>query len=81
MSHYYRVTFYWFKDDMKKRIFLFLSAALEEAGGGFDRRRVTQALDGAGWLVEKDADRLTHKVRTPGGLRNLYHIRLPEDTL
>ena len=71
----------WFKGNEGDRAFLFMRAALLEAGGGFDQKRITQALDRAGWLAEKDTGRLTHKVRTPMGPMNLYHIQPAEDSL
>lgn len=71
----------WFKDSGGKRIFMLTPAALEEAGGGYDRPRILDTLSRYALIVDKDTGRLTKKTRTSAGLKNLYHICIsdPED--
>ena len=44
----------WYTDRGGESVYLFTSAALKEAGGNYDFKRVLVALDSAGWLVERD---------------------------
>ncbi|OJV93222.1 MAG: hypothetical protein BGO43_01090 [Gammaproteobacteria bacterium 39-13] len=59
---------------------MFLPVALIEAGGGFERSRIVEALKGVKWIVESDAGRATKKTRIRGGLNNLYYICEPGQT-
>ena len=59
---------------------MFLPVALVEAGGGFERSRIVEALKRAKWIVECDAGRATKKARTRGGMNNLYFICEPGQT-
>lgn len=72
----------WFTDGPGGRVYLFTSAALKEAGGNFDLKRVLDALDSAGWIVEKNSDgRVAKKTAIHGGQKvNLYWIRPVEDS-
>jgi len=69
----------WVKDVKDSRCWMLTSEGLRRAVPGFDLKRITAALDKAGWLVEKDNDRHTKKVRTQEGSMNLYHIVVPPD--
>ncbi len=70
----------WYKDADIGRVYIFLPVALMEAGGGFERTRVVEALKRAKWIVESDVGRATKKVRIRGGLNNLYYICEPGQT-
>lgn len=64
----------WYKDTDQGRVYMFFSSSLKEAGGGFERIRIVEALKKAKWIVDHDVDRLTKKTRTSAGLKNLYHV-------
>ena len=69
---------YW-RDGEQGRVYLMTRGALMEAAKGHDLSRIGQALDAAGWLVEKDMDhRLTKKTRVEGKQLNLYAVRIPD---
>ncbi len=70
----------WYKDADIGRVYMFLPVALIEAGGGFERSRIIEALKRAKWIVESDTGRATKKVRIRGGLNNLYYICEPGQT-
>lgn len=69
----------WWRTEATGRVYLFTPAALKEAAPGYDTRRIADALDAAGWLVDRDTDRPTRrtkKVKIPGGsTARLYAIR------
>ena len=69
---------YW-RDTSEGRTWLFHSAGLTEAGGGFDLRRVLDALDGAGWIAERDQGKRSRKTHVAGAKQNLYAVRIPDD--
>lgn len=69
----------WYKDAKQGRVYMFYPVALKEAGAGFERIRIVEALKSAKWLYETDLDRATKKTRTPAGLKNLYHVFVPEE--
>ncbi len=69
----------WYKEYGLGRVYMFHPVALTEAGDGFERSRIVEALKKNDWLVDMDADRCTKKTRTPVGMKNLYHIYEPED--
>lgn len=56
-------------------VHMFNACALEEAGGGFSRKRITEALNQAGWIICKDKGRFTTKTCIKSNKLNLYHIR------
>jgi putative DNA primase/helicase len=70
----------WFTDGPGGRVYLLTSAALKEAGGNFDLKRVLDALDSAGWIAEKGSDGKTAKTTViHGGSRvRLYWINPKE---
>lgn len=70
----------WYKNMDQGRVFMFFPVALMEAGGGFERTRIVEALKRANWIVESDVGRATKKVRIRGGLNNLYCICEPGQT-
>ena len=66
----------WWRDTPEAgRVWLFNRQGLAEAGGGFDLKRITQALDEAGWIAERDNGRLTKKTRADGRTLNLYAVQ------
>jgi len=69
----------WYKDVNQGRVYMFYPVALKEAGAGFERIRIVEALKCAKWIYQADLDRATKKTRTPAGLKNLYHIFVPEE--
>lgn len=68
---------YW-EDTKEGRVFLFTTAALEEATKGFDKRRVLEALDSEGWLAEKDKGK-RQKLKRAGGKQTRFYAVLPRD--
>jgi putative DNA primase/helicase len=71
----------WWQDDLAGRTYLFPPAALREAASGYDARRILDALDGAGWIVDRDTGKRSKKVKVPGTGRTerLYAIRPAEE--
>ncbi|WP_016854009.1 DUF927 domain-containing protein [Halomonas smyrnensis] len=69
----------WWREDTKGRTYLFNSEGLVEALGGFDLKRGTEALETAGWLVERDAGARSVRVRINGNRRRLYAVRPSEN--
>ncbi len=71
----------WYTDRGGERVYLFTSAALKEAGGNYDFKRVLDALDSAGWLVERDQGKRSKKTAiTGGGKPGLYWIQSAEES-
>lgn len=65
----------WFHHTGKGTVYMFTSAALEEAGGGYDFKRVLDALDSAGWIAEYGEDGKTSKAtKIDGSTKRLYWI-------
>lgn len=71
----------WYEDIDDIRTYMLTGEALEEAGGKYDKSRITRALQEASWIVDHDSRRHTKKVRTPQGLKNLYHICPKDESL
>ena len=70
----------WYTDRPGGRTFLFTSAALREAGGNYDFARVLDAMDSAGWIVERDSGVRRKKTAiTGGGKPGLYWIQPGEE--
>lgn len=70
----------WHTDRQGERIYLFTPAALKEAGGNYDIKRVLDALDGAGWIVEHDDGKRSKQTRLSGGTKpKLYWINPTEE--
>lgn len=65
----------WWDDRRDGRIFLFNSGALKEAALGFDLPTVLAALDGAGWIAERDEGKRSKNTRVNGTNTRLYWIR------
>jgi len=69
----------WYKDTDQGRVYMFFPVALKEAGAGFERTRIVEALRKAKWLVDYDSGRSTKKTRTAAGLKNLYFVCVTEN--
>ncbi|TDR50211.1 uncharacterized protein (DUF927 family) [Halomonas ventosae] len=65
----------WWRDDVNGRVYFFNREGLKEALGGFDTRRGLDALDAAGWIVERDGSARSTKLRIRGQRPRLYAIR------
>jgi len=66
----------WWRDDYQdRRTYLFTSDALKEAVAGHDLTRALDALDRAGWIVDRDHGKRSKKIRVPGRPVNVYAIR------
>lgn len=65
---------------MGKRLYLFNKSALTEAAHGHGLNRVIKALEGAGFLAKRDADRKrsTKNYRLPGGGQSRLYVVDPE---
>jgi putative DNA primase/helicase len=68
----------WYKTTDERRVYMFTSVALTEAGGGHDRARIVDTLVRHKWLADKDSDRFTKKTRIGAESKNLYHIHIPD---
>lgn len=66
-------------DNEEGRVYMLYRSALEEASGGFEIRRIVEALLRAKWIVASERGRNTKNVRTPKGLERLYHIQVQEE--
>ncbi|SFE55037.1 Uncharcterized protein, DUF927 family [Marinobacter sp. DSM 26671] len=69
---------YW-RDDLGGRVYLFFSHGLREAASGFDLKRILQALDNAGWIVEREKGKNSKKIRIGNDTPRLYWIRPIEE--
>lgn len=70
----------WYKNTAQGRTYLFFPVSLVEAGKGYERSRIVDALRKAKWIIETDHGRMTKKVRTNAGLKNLYHVAIKEES-
>lgn len=71
----------WYADTTTGRVYLFTSAALRDAGGNYDFKRVLDAVDSAGWIVERDQGKRAKKTAIHGGDKiGLYWIKPDEDS-
>jgi putative DNA primase/helicase len=64
---------YW-RDGADGRVYQFSSAGLKDAATGFDIRRILDALDSAGWIVEHDQDKRSKKTKVSSKAIPLYWI-------
>ena len=69
----------YYREDEDGRVHLFNSAALKAAAPGYDLRRILDALDAAGWIVDHDADKRSKRVKVGGNALRLYAIRPSEE--
>ncbi|MCQ8104121.1 DUF927 domain-containing protein [Methylomonas sp. SURF-2] len=69
----------WYTERDGERVYLFASAALKESGGSYDLKRVLDALESAGWIVERDHGKRTKKTVINGQRFNLYWIKPSDD--
>ncbi|SOC51011.1 putative DNA primase/helicase [Chromohalobacter canadensis] len=65
----------WWRDDAQGRAYLFTTGGLTEALGGFDLKRGLDALEAAGWIVEREANARSVRVRVNSGRPRLFAIR------
>ncbi|MBN8413003.1 DUF927 domain-containing protein [Halomonas litopenaei] len=65
----------WWRDDAEGRTYLFSGDGLGEALRGFDLKRGTEALETAGWLVERESDKRSIRIWISGSRRRVYAIR------
>ena len=65
---------WWKLGPNEERIYLFTPGALREAAGGFDQRRILEALDSSGWLAERDPGQRSKVTRAQGRSLRLYAI-------
>jgi putative DNA primase/helicase len=69
----------WYTLSGDERVYLLTPAALIEAGGNFDKKRILDALDGAGWIVERDSGKKSKVTAIRGkSSQRLYWI-VPAD--
>ncbi|KTD59291.1 inner membrane protein [Legionella shakespearei DSM 23087] len=64
---------YW-KETLQGRIFMFNSAALQEAAIGYDLSFILRTLNDAGWIAEHDHGKRSKKIRINGHPSILYWI-------
>ncbi|WP_051496418.1 hypothetical protein [Halomonas sp. BC04] len=69
----------WWRDDADGRTYLFTSEGLIEALAGFDLKRGTEALETAGWLVERESSARAVRIRINRTRWRVYAIR-PTDS-
>lgn len=70
----------WHKDLGNVRIYMFFGHALDDAAKKYERSRIVKAIKKAGWLCDHDTGRNTKKTRVPGGNKDLYYIRVPDES-
>ena len=68
----------WWRDDADGRAFLFKREGLNEALGGFDLKRGTEAMEVAGWIVERESAARSIRIYINGTRRRVYVIRPAE---
>ena len=64
---------YW-RDKGEERVFMFNPPGLREAAAGFDMGRILDALESAGWVVERDKERRSKKTKVAGASKNMYWV-------
>lgn len=70
----------WWSDETGTRVYMFTSAALKEAGGGYDIKRILDALQSANLITDHDANARSKKTYIAGiGKTNLYWILSPDE--
>ncbi|OPX56607.1 hypothetical protein BTE48_03625 [Oceanospirillum multiglobuliferum] len=67
----------YYQDTEKGRVFYFNSAALKEAGAGYDIKTIARKLDGEGWLYEKNSDGKSSVSKRVGGRPVRLYAVLP----
>jgi putative DNA primase/helicase len=70
----------WWRDDDDGRAYFLTSGALRQAVPGYDIKRILDALDAAGWIIERDSDKRSKRVRIKGNPQSLYAIRPTEES-
>jgi putative DNA primase/helicase len=70
----------WWSDETAPRVYMFTSAALKEAGGGYDIKRILDALQSANLIADHDMNARSKKTYIAGiGKTNLYWILSPDE--
>lgn len=70
----------WYTEREGERVYLFTPVAIREAGGNYDIKRILDALDSAGWIVDSDHGKRAKKTAITGvGKTSLYWIKPDED--
>ncbi|MBK5944869.1 DUF927 domain-containing protein [Halorhodospira halophila] len=69
---------YW-RDDPGGRVYLLHRAALKEAGAGFDTIRILEALEAAGWIVEREKRNRRVRLRVHGQAAQTFYAVRPVD--
>ena len=70
---------WWDHTSGDRRVYMFNSEALREAGHGFDMRKILDTLEEAGWISDHNPDKRSKKVKVNGSSVNLYFIRPSEE--
>lgn len=65
----------WWREDAQGRAYLFTTGGLTEALSGFDLKRGLDALEAAGWIVEREANARSVRVQLSGRRGRFYAIR------
>lgn len=70
----------WYRDRPDGRVYLFTSATLREAGAGYDLKRVLDAVDAAGWIVDRDHGERSKKTAIHGGSKTRLYWLQPSES-
>jgi putative DNA primase/helicase len=71
---------YW-RDGPNGRVFLFFPGALTDAAKGYDIRRITEALENAGWLESREGKSRSTRITIEGGTKTrVYAVRPDRET-
>ncbi|SHL26117.1 DUF927 domain-containing protein [Halomonas caseinilytica] len=65
----------WWREDAQGRAYLFTTGGLIEALGSFDLKRGLDALEAAGWIVERETNARSVRVQLSGRRGRFYAIR------
>jgi putative DNA primase/helicase len=64
----------WWREADAGRVYMLTPGAMREAIGGHDLPRALDALDRAGWIVDRDHGKRSKKAKVQGRAQNLYAI-------
>lgn len=71
---------YFQADPDGRRVYLFTSSGLQAAGGGFNVKRIADALQGAGWLTATGSNgKRSSPIAVDGRKVRLYRVMLPDE--
>ncbi|MAM52963.1 MAG: hypothetical protein CMG83_12770 [Marinobacter sp.] len=68
---------YW-EDTQDGRVYYFNAPGLKEAGNGHDMPRILEAVESAGWIVERDGNKRSKRKKISGQVVALYALRLED---